>query len=101
MTLQWNHSGKATYFTPEKWPSKRGGLSSGVEINTFMLRSTLSSGLFRGVASCQGGLSKGLVGCVLLPINNKVIQRPLSKGVPLYVMCKNYKNIMINNQGNI
>ena len=41
-------------FLHKKWPFKRGGLSSGVKINTFMLRFTLSSGLSRG-----GGLSKG------------------------------------------
>ena len=38
----------------KKWPFKRGGLSSGVEINTFMFKFTLSSGLSRG-----GGLSSG------------------------------------------
>ena len=52
--VQWNPSCKATPFTSEKWPFKRGGLSSGVEINTFMFRFTLSSGLSRG-----GSLSSG------------------------------------------
>ena len=56
--IQWNPSCEATPFASEMWPFKRGGLSSGVEINTFMLRFTLSSGLSRGVASYQGGLSK-------------------------------------------
>ena len=51
---QWNPSFEATTFASEKWPFKRGGLSSGVEINTFMFRFTLSSGLSRGV-----GLSSG------------------------------------------
>ena len=45
---------EATPFASEKWPFKRGGLSSGVEINTFMFRFSSSSGLSRG-----GGLSKG------------------------------------------
>ena len=36
------------------WPFKRGGLSSAVEINTFMLRFTLSSGLSRGVGLLSG-----------------------------------------------
>ena len=40
----------------KKLPFKRGGLSSEVEINTFMFRFTLSSGLSRG-----GGLSKGVL----------------------------------------
>ena len=28
-TIQWNPSCEATPFAPEKWPFKRGGLSSG------------------------------------------------------------------------
>ena len=52
--IQWNPSCEATPFASEKWPFKRGGLSSGVEINTFMFRFTLSSGLSRAV-----GLSSG------------------------------------------
>ena len=59
-SIQWNPSCEATPFAPEKWPFKRGGLSTGVEINTFMFRFTVSSGLSRGVASRQGGLSKGV-----------------------------------------
>ena len=39
---------EATPFASEKWPFKRGCLSSGVKINTFMFRFTLSSGLSRG-----------------------------------------------------
>ena len=35
-------------FALEKWPFKRGGLFSGVVINTFMFRLTYSSGLSRG-----------------------------------------------------
>ena len=54
ISIQWNPSCEATAFASEKWPFKRGGLSS-VEINTFMFRFTLSSGLSRG-----GGLSKGV-----------------------------------------
>ena len=45
---------RSTPFAPEKWPFKRGGLLSGVEIYTFMFRFTVSSGLSRGV-----GLSSG------------------------------------------
>ena len=52
--LQWNPSCEATSFASEKWPCKRGGLSSGVKINTFMFRYTLSSGLSKG-----GGLLSG------------------------------------------
>ena len=52
--LQWNPSCEATLFAPEKWPFKRGGLSSGVEINAIMFRFTLSRGLSRG-----GDLSSG------------------------------------------
>ena len=36
--VQWNPSCKTTLFAPEKWPFKRGGLSSGVKINTFVVR---------------------------------------------------------------
>ena len=54
LEVQWNPFCEATPFAPEKWPFKRGGLPSGVEINTFMFRFTLLSGLFRG-----GGLSSG------------------------------------------
>ena len=61
----WNPSCEATPFAPEKWPFKMGGLSSGVEINTFMFRFTLSRGLSRGVASQKGGLSKGVPLCSL------------------------------------
>ena len=45
MGIQWNPSCKASPLTSEKWPFKRGGLSSGVEFNTFMIRIKLSSGL--------------------------------------------------------
>ena len=55
MYAQWKPSCEATPFAPEIWTFKRGGLSSGVEINTFMFRFTLSGGLSRG-----GGLSKGV-----------------------------------------
>ena len=47
-------SREATPFASKKWPFKRGGLSSGVEINTLMFRFTWSSDLSRG-----GGLSSG------------------------------------------
>ena len=40
-------SGEAITFTPEKWPFKRSGLSSGIEFNIFMFRFTLTSGLFQ------------------------------------------------------
>ena len=52
--IQWNPSCEAIPFTQEKWPFKRGGLSSGVVINTFMFKFTLSSSLSRG-----GDLSSG------------------------------------------
>ena len=45
--IQWNPSYEATHFASEKWPFKRGGLMSGVKINTF-LRFTSSSDLSRG-----------------------------------------------------
>ena len=44
-SVQWNPSCEATPFALEKLPFKRGGLSSGVEINTFVFRFTLSSRL--------------------------------------------------------
>ena len=53
--VQWNPSCNATPFASEKWPFKRGGLLSGVEINTFMYIFTLPSGFSR-----EGGLSKGV-----------------------------------------
>ena len=40
LMIQWNPSCEATSFVPEKWPYKRGGLSSGVKINTFMFSFT-------------------------------------------------------------
>ena len=46
--IQWNPSCEATPFAPEKWPLKRGGLLTGVEINTFMLRFTVKWPLKRG-----------------------------------------------------
>ena len=45
LCIQLNPCHEATHFASEKWPFKRGGLSSGVEINTFMFRFTFSSGL--------------------------------------------------------
>ena len=60
MEKPWYPSCKATHFVAEIWPFKRGGLSSGVRINTFMFRFTLSSSLFRRVGSQEGGLSKGV-----------------------------------------
>ena len=51
---------EAIPFVPEKWPFKRGRLLSGVEINEFMFQFTFSSGLYKGVTSRQGGLSKGV-----------------------------------------
>ena len=47
ISIQWNPSCEATPFAFEKWPFKRVGLSSGVKINTYMFRFTLSSGLSR------------------------------------------------------
>ena len=55
--LQWNPFCESTPFSPEKWPFKRGGFSSGVEINTFMLRLTVSSGL-SGVVGLTLGWSQ-------------------------------------------
>ena len=58
--IQWNLSCEATPFAREKWPFKRGGLSSGVESNTFMFRFTLPSGLSREVGLSSGWpLKKG------------------------------------------
>ena len=54
LDVQWNPSCEAAPFAIEKWPLKRGGVSSGVEINTSMFRFTLPSGLSRGI-----GLSSG------------------------------------------
>ena len=33
--IEWNPSFEATPFAPEKWPFKRGDLSSGLKINTY------------------------------------------------------------------
>ena len=41
-------------FVSDLWPFKRGGLSSEVEINTFLFRFTLSRGLFRGAGLLSG-----------------------------------------------
>ena len=60
IAIQWNPSCEATSFASEKLPFERGGLSSGVEIYTFMFRFTLSKDLSRGVASHRVGLSKGV-----------------------------------------
>ena len=57
--IQWNPSCEATPFALEKWPFKRGGLLSGVEINTFMFKFTLSSGLSRGGALVRVASQKG------------------------------------------
>ena len=56
--IQWNPSCEATPFASEKWPFKRGGLSSGVDINTFMFKFTLPSGLYRGGCLSSGWLFK-------------------------------------------
>ena len=48
-SIQCNPSWEANQFSSEMWPFKRGSFLSGVEINTFMFRFTLSSGLSRGV----------------------------------------------------
>ena len=53
-SVQWNPSCEAPPFAPEKWPFKRGGLSSGVKINTFMFRFTVSIGLSRGIGLLSG-----------------------------------------------
>ena len=59
MIIQWNPSSEVTSFAPEKWPFKRGGLLPGVEINTFMFRFTLPSGLSRGGGLPSGWTQKG------------------------------------------
>ena len=65
--IQWNPSCEANPFSPEMWPFKRGGLSSGVEINTFMFRLTLSSGLSRGVGLSSGWpLKRGSTVCICM-----------------------------------
>ena len=56
--VQWNPSCEATPFVADMWPFKRYGLSSGVEINTFMFRFTGSSGLSRGVDLTSGWTHK-------------------------------------------
>ena len=75
--IQWKPSCEATPFASEKWPFKRGGLLSGVEINTFMFRFSLSSGLSRG-----SDLSS---------------RWPLKRGSTVFriVSLENYKNILI------
>ena len=53
-SIELNPSCEAYPLALEMWPFKRGGISSAVEINTFMFRFTLASGLSRG-----GGLLSG------------------------------------------
>ena len=60
--IQWNPSCEATTFAPEMWPFKRVGLSSSVEINTFVFGFTEASP--EGSALHQGGLSKGVPLCM-------------------------------------
>ena len=50
-SIQLKPSGDTTLFEKKIWPFKRShsGLSSGVEIYTFMFRFSLSRGLTRGV----------------------------------------------------
>ena len=43
--MQWKPSCKANPYAPGMWPSKRGELLSGVQINTYMFRYILASGL--------------------------------------------------------
>ena len=64
--IQSNPSCEATPFAPEKWPFKRGGLSSGVEINTFMFRLHCQVAFPEGVASCQGFHCICLIVCLPL-----------------------------------
>ena len=62
----WKPFCDSTPFAREKWPFKRGRLSSGVEINSFFdLHSQVASP--EGVASDQGVLSKGV------PLNIELI----------------------------
>ena len=49
-----NPSCVATPFASEKWPFKRVDLLPGVEINTFMFKFILSSGLSRGCGIPSG-----------------------------------------------
>ena len=58
--IQWNPSCEATPFVPEKWPFKRSGLSSVVDINTLCLDLHCQVAVLERMASCQGGLSKGV-----------------------------------------
>ena len=52
--IQWNPSYEAIPLAPKLWPFKRGGISSGVEIHTYVSRFTLSSGLPRWVGFQKG-----------------------------------------------
>ena len=54
LIIQWNPSCEASPFAPVKRPFKRGDLMSGVDINTFMFRFTMSSGLSRGCDLSSG-----------------------------------------------
>ena len=48
LLIQWNPFCEATPFSLEKWPFESGGLSSRVEINTFMFIFILTSRVPRG-----------------------------------------------------
>ena len=70
LLLQLNCSCKSTPFSPEIWPFKRGGFSSGVGSLTFMLKFIVSVAFPDGLASRQGGLSTrfhGIYVCDSLP----------------------------------
>ena len=51
---QWNPSCEAYTVESEMWLFKRDDLSSGVKINTFMVRFILLTGLSRGVCLLSG-----------------------------------------------
>ena len=57
--LQWNSSCEVTPFASEKWPFKRGGLSSGVEIITFMFIYIVKRPLQRGWPFVRVASQKG------------------------------------------
>ena len=63
-------------YAAEMWPSKRGGLLSGVEINTYMFTFTLSSGLSRGVSHSSGW--------------------PLKRGSTIFVLIYKKKNFSLD-----
>ena len=73
-------------FTPEMWPFKKGDLSSGIEINTFMISCKSSIGLSRGVGLSSGRpLKRDRARKSRTTLQNKVRLKVLPEQLTLFV----------------